>query len=155
MRTDSLPINKGTSVDMHTEVDGQLLSDMFLTMAYNIREFPNGGSRNRELVDRLDTVMPPNANGGCRIRDWQLRVKVCSAVTGSLIMRHGAKAYIEEIEDNIPTVSGIVTSINCDPPGFTVDPHDGDPDKDREVAVIPVDPMSLQKNVSIKVVSIG
>ncbi len=138
-------------VDMYPQVDGQLLDDMFLTMAYNLREFKDGASRNSDLKDRLGALMPD----GDLFRDWKLRLKVRSHVAGSLIMRHGANVYLEEVEDGLQTVGGIVTSMNCDVASFSVDPVDGVPDKDREVTVMPVDLRTLQKHVSIEVLSIG
>lgn len=144
-------------LDPAPEIDGQLLNDMFYTMAYNLENFRRGPqygpSMNREMVDRLCDVMPRQ---GPTFRDWRLHLKVRSIVRGSLIMRHGARLYLEEIEDGVPTVSGIVSSINCDVASLCIDPvTDGSKDKDREVAVIPYDLRSLVQKASIEVVSIG
>lgn len=135
------------------EIDGELINDMFLTFAYNLRHHKDSSKRNRELKERFSCFMP---QGGWLFRDWGLVLKVRSQRAGSLIMRHGCNAYLEEIEDGTPTVTGVLTSMNLCVASFCLDPDiHAPPNKDREVTVMPVELWTLERRVTIEVVSIG
>jgi hypothetical protein len=135
--------------DVAQQLTGQDLMDMFLTMMLNARS--HSSAANREYINNLATVI----QGEGAYRDWLLRLRVISLRSGSLVMRQGARPYLGEVYDGVPTVTGIVTSFNMDAIGFCLDPGDGERNKTREVSVMPIDHQTLEPRVSIEVVSIG